>query len=398
MACLEWQRIPNDRTRRHLRTRRSHFPNRYTSPVNDVAPDSGVLFLHLCALYYGITRWLFLRDAGRKRTHMDRQLAMLRGCTRISGRTSPQSAGDRVSDGPDPRTFDTRQPGPSDRREADDLDPRDAFVSDLDLPHERERERVYVYDPAYALRDSEAGAVTTIGTLRAVPATDLRDDHGLPGDLRHGEQEPLHSAGLPISRVAPAEGHRSTTLVALTERGREFLQHHRNPDREPAQRFYAGPSKARELTYNPPLYRAFQRSDRPHARGARIRRVALDDDLKRQHLAFVRKGNREQPDSDGRPTRSLEEVHEWASTHELPVLDDAVQFGDLRIEYAWPDRLRDSEPVGVATPHYPVPHAAAKARSGFTCHRGSGPRVGGRSGRSVRGRRPFDPDLADEFL
>ena len=34
----------------------------------------GVLFLNLCAVYYWIARWLFLRDAGRKLSHMDRQL------------------------------------------------------------------------------------------------------------------------------------------------------------------------------------------------------------------------------------------------------------------------------------------------------------------------------------
>ncbi len=33
-----------------------------------------VLFLNLCAAYYGVARWLFLRDAGRKLAHMDRQL------------------------------------------------------------------------------------------------------------------------------------------------------------------------------------------------------------------------------------------------------------------------------------------------------------------------------------
>ena len=33
-----------------------------------------VLFLNLCALYYGIARWLFLRDAGRKLRHVDEQL------------------------------------------------------------------------------------------------------------------------------------------------------------------------------------------------------------------------------------------------------------------------------------------------------------------------------------
>jgi hypothetical protein len=38
-----------------------------------------MLFLHLCALYYAIARWLFLRDAGRKLSHLDRQLGTPEG-------------------------------------------------------------------------------------------------------------------------------------------------------------------------------------------------------------------------------------------------------------------------------------------------------------------------------
>lgn len=33
-----------------------------------------LVFLNLCALYYGLARWLFLRDTGRKLTHIDQQL------------------------------------------------------------------------------------------------------------------------------------------------------------------------------------------------------------------------------------------------------------------------------------------------------------------------------------
>jgi hypothetical protein len=33
-----------------------------------------LLFLNLCAIYYSIARWLFLRDTGRKLLHLDRQL------------------------------------------------------------------------------------------------------------------------------------------------------------------------------------------------------------------------------------------------------------------------------------------------------------------------------------
>jgi hypothetical protein len=34
-----------------------------------------LVFFHLCAFYYAIARWLFLRDTGRKLTHVDQQLA-----------------------------------------------------------------------------------------------------------------------------------------------------------------------------------------------------------------------------------------------------------------------------------------------------------------------------------
>ena len=34
-----------------------------------------LVFLNLCAFYYLMARWLFLRDTGRKLTHVDQQLA-----------------------------------------------------------------------------------------------------------------------------------------------------------------------------------------------------------------------------------------------------------------------------------------------------------------------------------
>ena len=40
IACLEWQRIPSDRMRRDLQTRRRHFFNKRVSMVNYVAPDA----------------------------------------------------------------------------------------------------------------------------------------------------------------------------------------------------------------------------------------------------------------------------------------------------------------------------------------------------------------------
>ena len=38
-----------------------------------------IVFLNLCAIYYAVARWAFLRDTGRKLTHMDRELITSQG-------------------------------------------------------------------------------------------------------------------------------------------------------------------------------------------------------------------------------------------------------------------------------------------------------------------------------
>ena len=39
-----------------------------------IAVGALVVFVNLCAAYYAVARWLFLRETGRKLTHLDRQL------------------------------------------------------------------------------------------------------------------------------------------------------------------------------------------------------------------------------------------------------------------------------------------------------------------------------------
>jgi hypothetical protein len=38
-----------------------------------------LVFLNLCAAYYVVARWFFLRETGRKLTHVDRQLITSEG-------------------------------------------------------------------------------------------------------------------------------------------------------------------------------------------------------------------------------------------------------------------------------------------------------------------------------
>ncbi len=296
----------------------------------------------------------------------------------------------------DPRSTDSRGRDPSDPRDARPSDPRDVFTSGLDLPRGPERERVHVHAHEYDLRESEVRTLATIGAFRVVPLRDLHDGHGRAADLWHGDLDRLRSAGL-IQVVAPMGDEQRTPVLTLTQRGRELLESHRTRDHEPAQAFYAGVLRGRELTHDAHLYRAYLRSaERLVASGARIDRVVLDYELKREYQQFLQERNRERPDSDGRPDRSPEEIRDWAYDHHLPTDGHSVQFPDVRIEYEWPDGRRDVEDVEVTTPHYRGAHASGKARAGFTRYRARGARVGGRAGRRGRGSR--DEDVAGELL
>lgn len=304
-----------------------------------------------------------------------------------------------MSDDLDPRPSDARDREAPDPRDSQSADPRDVFTRDLDLPRGMEREHVHVHGEEYRLRGSEVRALATIGAFRVVPANDLRDDGGRTGDVRHGELERLRRAGL-IQTVAPFDrGDRSerTVLVSLTQRGRDVLEAHRSRGSESGQAFYAGIVKGRELSHDAQLHRAYLRSaERLEKDGARIHRVVLDYELKRDYQRFLQDRNRGRSDSDGRPTKSQAEIREWAREHDLTVLDGHVQFPDFRIEYEHPDGRRDVEDVEVTTLHYRGAHAASKVAAGFTRFRGSTSRIGG-SG-NARGGEPFDPHAAEELL
>lgn len=298
----------------------------------------------------------------------------------------------------DPRSPDNREREGSDPRD-ESLDPRDVFTRDLDLPRGLERERVHVHghDEDYQLRGSEVRALATIGAFRVVPADELRDDQGRSGDVRHGDLEQLRRSGL-IRTVAPMDrdGDR-TVIVTLTDRGRELLESHRNRDSERSQTFYTGAVKTRELSHDAQICRAYLRAaEKLRASGARVERVVLDYELKREYQRFLHERSRDRADSDGRPDRSREEIKQWAAEHDLPVLNDRVQFPDVRIEYEHPDGRRDVENIEVTTVHYRGRVASGKASAGFTRFRGASSRVGG--SKSDAGAAPFDPREAEELL
>ena len=153
------------------------------------------------------------------------------------------------------------------------------------------------------------------------------------------------------------------------------------------------------MEHDTQVYRAYLReAERLAERGARVDRVVLDYELKREYQRWLHERDRDRDDADGRPDREPHEIEEWAHEHDLPYFDDQVHFPDLRIEYEEPDGRWDHQDVEVTTVHYRGGHGAAAARSGFACYRGTSVRLGGRGGGGRGGGRSAHPRLAEELL
>ena len=277
-------------------------------------------------------------------------------------------------------------------------DPRDVFTRDLDLPRGPSRERVRGNNREYRLSGDDVRVMATVGAFRVVPAADLREPNPRTPTRPARDLERLRDLGL--VRTAPhVVGRTRTNLVTLTSEGRAVLEQGRRPDaagnRQP---FYVGVAKPRELAHDSRVYSAYMKAaDRLGERGDRVRRVVLEEELKREYQRFLHAENRARRECGGPPEDREQAVARWAHEHQLPYEDGHVQLPDARIEYEDRDGRRGVEDIEVVTPHYRGAHAAAKARSGFTRYRAFGARVGGvrTIGRSGRG---IDPRLAEELL
>lgn len=281
--------------------------------------------------------------------------------------------------------------GPSDHGN----DARSVFARSLTLPRGPDRERVWTRSRAYDLRGSEVRTLSTVGAFRVVPAAHLHDAddprNQLSHDLRH-----LRESGL-VRTLPYVVGRERTTLVTLTSQGRDLLEACRRPEGDrPSQTFYDGIVKPRELAHDSRLYQAYlHAAERLHGTGARVHRVVLDAELKRDYQRFLQAHNRGRRDSSGRSDRTAEEIAQWAHEHRLPLVDEHVAFPDVRIEYEDRDGRDRVEDVEVTTPHYRGAHAAGRASTGFSCYRALGARVGGmRTGRSGGS---ADPHFAEEM-
>jgi hypothetical protein len=267
-----------------------------------------------------------------------------------------------------------------DPRDREDHDPRDALMRHLDLPRRDEREIVVDRDRVYELDGEDSRTLAAVGAFRVVPEHDL--------DLPRDTLDNLHDQRL-VETVELGDGERGLTL---TTDGRDLLRSHSlERDPEPAQVFYAGASRSREIDHDSNLYATFRQEEarlRDEHPDLEIRRVILEHDLKREYQEFLQDHNRNRSDSDGRPGRDENEVRDWAREHDLPYFDEQVHFPDYRIEYELDGRERHRD-VELFTPHYRGAHAASRANTGFRIYVVASRGGGGRSGPRPRGMEEF---------
>ncbi len=283
----------------------------------------------------------------------------------------------------DARDRDGREDGRArvyDDRDRHDEDLRDTLLRDLDLPRGEEREVVVNRERLYELDGDDSRTLAAAGAFRVVPEHDLDADHDTTAHLQeHGL----------IDAVDLGDDARGLTL---TREGRDLLYAHViDRDDEPAQTFSSGVHRERELEHDAHLYATFRQEEarlRNQHDGLEIRRVVLDQDLKREYQAFLQAHNRGRPDSDGRPDRDDDEIRAWARDHDLPYFDGQVHFPDYRIEYEV-DGHDHHQDVELFTPHYRGAHAASHARTGFQIYFVGSRGGGGRSVPHPRGMEEF---------
>lgn len=260
----------------------------------------------------------------------------------------PREYGDRDRSDERPRVYD--------ERDRDDHDPRDLLIRDLDLPRGEERELVVHRDRVYELHGEDSGTLAAVGTFRVVPEQDLDTHHDT---LRH-----LRDEGL-VDTVDLGSDERGLTL---TKEGRDLLDSHTlERDGEAPQAFHAGVSRPREIDHDSNLYATYRQEEarlRDEHGDLEIRRVVIEQDLKREYQEFLQDHNRNRPGSDGRPGRDENEIRDWAREHDVPCFDGKVHFPDYRIEYEVDGRERHQD-VELFTPHYRGAHAASRTKTGF---------------------------------
>lgn len=195
------------------------------------------------------------------------------------------------------------------------------------------------------LRKAERNALRDIGRFRAVDARDL--------GLSDRRLRALERQGLIQTRlVRPGNGARMRA-VTLSRRARRLLQ------RQEASRqaFHFGFKQPRQLAHDAALFRLYRHEEAKILRqGGRVRRVVLDQEIKRRLYSDLNRASPGDAESHRR---------EVAGQHGLKVVNGKIPIPDLRIEYESSDGREARVDLELVTEHYRPSQLAEKAQAGF---------------------------------
>ena len=243
-----------------------------------------------------------------------------------------------------------------------------------------------------------AGALTDIGVHGAVSYRDLAEARfdGHPYATRRAVNAWIRKGWVEEHRVTGPKGN-PFKILTLTRKGAveaQKLAAKRGMD--PAQTIRPARLRDSEAAHDTAVYRACLKERKwLEARGATVRRVRLDTELK---SAVARASEAARRREDKRAADA--ERHRTAGELGLPVDDDGrVLYPDAQIEYAEADGRTGRVNVEAVSGNYREPAVKAKAAAGFAMH-ANGPAaaallhrlgLGGKKGSWLRGPADRDP-------
>ena len=279
-------------------------------------------------------------------------------------------------------------------------DSRSRTPAPAKLHSDREREQPRTghrreYDPRQDKRGFQErveGALADIGMYRNVSYRDLAESHfeGHPYTARRAVDQMIRDGHM---REHQAKGPRGGTykVLTLTEAGaRKARDYAVEQGFDKEQQTWSGLVKRGELSHDTAVYRAARIEQRRLLQqGARIRRVRIDAEMKKQ----VARATETARATEGRAAADAAR-RKAAQDLELPIQKGRVVYPDVQIEYQDIEGRSGRVNVEVASEHYRPGAIASKARAGFQMH-GSGGRaiaairrVLGNGGRDGRGGAP----------
>jgi DNA-binding MarR family transcriptional regulator len=249
-----------------------------------------------------------------------------------------------------------------------------------------ERQSYKERDREYRLNQAEIAVIRDVGRFRIVDAQDLtkfvyrNQQTAAQRDLRHLENQKL-------IRFVRLPGKERTKYATLTKQGKELVSRHFN--QAASQEIYAGVKKLREADHDAAVYRVYQTEvGKMRAHGCEPKRIRLDYELKRD----VQKDLTRERQKNGKDLATARE--EIAQKYNLKVIDNRIQFPDVRIEYEGPERdlsiggSSGEVDLEYVSEHYKPGQIAAKRAAGFTLYTENG-----RRGHAAHG-----PDLIMDIL